>query len=69
MEELVRALRTKASLRSGMTATRAADLLDFLLGPESYAEMVLRSGWPPHQWVKWVSETLTDQLFATPDLR
>lgn len=68
MEELAKALRTKSSLRPGMTTTHAADLLDFLLGPESYAEMVLRAGWPPQRWVTWVSQTLTDQLFATPHL-
>jgi AcrR family transcriptional regulator len=67
MEELVSALKTKAPLRNGMTATRAADLLDFLLGPESYAELVLRAGWSRRRWVNWVSETLADQLFETPN--
>lgn len=67
MEELVTALKAKAPLRSGMTPTRAADLLDFLLGPESYAELVLRAGWSSRQWVNWVSETLADQLFRTPN--
>lgn len=67
MEELVTALKAKAPLRSGMTPTRAADLLDFLLGPESYAEVVLRAGWSRRQWVNWVSETLADQLFRRPN--
>lgn len=67
MEELITALKAKAPLRSGMTATRAADLLDFLLGPESYAELVLRAGWSRRRWVSWVSETLADQLFETPN--
>jgi AcrR family transcriptional regulator len=65
MEELVTALTAKAPLRSGMTPKRAADLLDFLLGPESYAELVLRAGWSRRRWVSWVSETLADQLFGT----
>ena len=51
MAELVTALKAKAPLRSGMTPTRAADLLDFLLGPESYAELVLRAGWSRRRWV------------------
>lgn len=67
MEELVTVLRTKAPLREGMTPARAADLLDFLLGPESYAELVLRAGWSPHRWTTWVSHILTDQLFVTLD--
>lgn len=66
MEELLTALRTKAPLQTGMSATRAADLLDFLLGPESYAELVLRAGWSRRRWVDWVSSTLTEQLFGTP---
>ena len=57
--------RTRRS--KGMTPTRAADLLDFLLGPESYAELVLRAGWSRRRWVSWVSETLADQLFGTPN--
>ena len=67
MQELVTALKVKAPLRRGMTPARAADLLDFLLGPESYAELVLRAGWSRRRWVSWVSETLADQLFGTPN--
>jgi hypothetical protein len=67
MEQLVTALQAKTPLRSDVTPTRAADLLDFFMGPESYAELVLRAGWPRTLWVSWVSETLTDQLFAAPE--
>lgn len=59
--------RTKAPLRDGMTPARAADLLDFLIGPESYAELVLRAGWSPQRWTTWVAHTLTEQLFPRPD--
>lgn len=65
MEHLLASLREKGQLRPGMTAARATDLLDFLMGPGSYAELVLRAGWTPRRWVTWVSETLTDQLFGT----
>jgi AcrR family transcriptional regulator len=64
MEQLVPALRAKARLRAGVTPTRAADLLDFFMGPESYAELVLRAGWSQRLWASWVSQTLADQLFA-----
>lgn len=66
MQELVTVLSTKAPLRDGMTPTRAADLLDFLLGPESYAELVLHADWPTDRWTTWVSDTLTHQLFVHP---
>jgi AcrR family transcriptional regulator len=64
MEELVTALRAKAPLRQGMTARRAADLVDFLMGPESYAELVLQAKWSPRQWATWTSATLSDQIFG-----
>jgi AcrR family transcriptional regulator len=63
MEQLAAALQAKAQLRAGLTPTRAADLLDFFMGPESYAELVQRAGWSQRRWVSWVSETLTTQLF------
>lgn len=66
MEQLVTALQAKTPLHAGVTPTRAADLLDFFMGPESYAELVLRAGWSQRQWVSWVSETLTDQLLDDP---
>lgn len=63
IEEVVGILRSKAQLRPGLTVARAADMLDFLMGPESYAELVLRAGWSRRRWVAWTAETLSDQLF------
>lgn len=65
MERLVDSLTAKGPLRTGMVPARATDVLDFLMGPESYAELVLRSCWPPRLWVPWVAETLNEQLFGT----
>jgi AcrR family transcriptional regulator len=62
MERLVAALRTKSPLRPGVTPAKAADLLDFLMGPESYAELVLRAGWSRRRWISWVTDTLVEQL-------
>jgi AcrR family transcriptional regulator len=62
MDVIVAALRDKAGLRKGMTAARAADLLDFLMGPESYAALVLHDGWTQRHWITWVSRTLAEQL-------
>jgi AcrR family transcriptional regulator len=67
MERLVAALMAKSPLRAGATPAEAADLLDFLMGPESYAELVLRAGWSNQKWSDWVTQTLTDQLFRAVD--
>jgi AcrR family transcriptional regulator len=64
MDELITVLRAKSPLRQGMTARRAADLLDFLMGPESYAELVLRAKWPRRHWITWTSATLSDQILG-----
>lgn len=64
MEEVVRVLRTKTPLRPGLTFSRAVDILDFLMGPECYAELVLQSEWSRRAWVSWTSAAIVDQLFG-----
>ncbi|TCC53071.1 hypothetical protein E0H75_04905 [Kribbella capetownensis] len=64
MGTLVAELRKKTPLRSGLTQRRAADLLDFLMGPESYGALVLDAGWTQRQGVTWTAETLGSQLFG-----
>lgn len=64
MEQLLTALSAKAPIRADISRNRATDLLDFLMGPESYAELVLRAGWSPQDWTDWVCRTLTEQLFG-----
>jgi hypothetical protein len=54
----------KTALRSGITPDRAADLLYFLMGPDSYAELVLEANWARRRWIEWVAQTLSDQLFG-----
>ena len=61
---LVAELRKKTPLRTGLTQRRAADLLDFLMGPESYGAFVLEAGWTERQWVTWAADTLNGQLFG-----
>jgi AcrR family transcriptional regulator len=65
MERLVNELRAREPLRRELTRRRAADLLDFFMGPEAYAELVLYDEWSPRQWVTWTSATLADQIFET----
>ena len=64
MAALVAELRKTTPLRPGLTQRRAADLLYFLMGPESYGAFVLEAGWTERQWVTWASETLNAQLFT-----
>ena len=58
------ALVKKTPLVDGMTRRRAADLLHFLTGPESYRALVLDAGWSKRMWVRWVSDTLSRDLFG-----
>lgn len=63
MRNLVAALRTKATLRKGLTVNRAVDLLVVLLGPECYRSFVIDRGWSQKRWVDWTSALLTHELF------
>jgi hypothetical protein len=64
MTKLVSALARKTPLRKGMTRRRAADLIFVLTGPRSYQSFVLEAGWPPRDWVRWVTATLRHDLFG-----
>jgi hypothetical protein len=41
-----------------------ADLIFMLTGPRSYQSFVLEAGWPPRDWVRWVTATLRHDLFG-----
>jgi AcrR family transcriptional regulator len=64
MAKLASALARKTPLRTGMTRRRAADLIFVLTGPRSYQSFVLEAGWPPRDWVRWVTATLRHDLFG-----
>ena len=66
MTELVDALAAKTPLVPGLARDRAADLLFFLTGPESYRALVLTAGWTQDEWVRWTSDTLCQDLFGKP---
>ncbi|QUY62667.1 TetR/AcrR family transcriptional regulator [Gulosibacter molinativorax] len=65
MSELAALLAAKTPFRPGITPGFAADLLFFLTGPESYAQLVIQTGWSRERWVEWVSATLVGQLFPS----
>ena len=64
MVELAASLSRRTHLAPGMTRRRAADLLFVLTGPESYRAFVLGCGWSRRQWVRWVGDTLSRELFG-----
>jgi hypothetical protein len=64
MNGFVETLATKTPLRRGMTRQRAADLLFVLSGPETYRAFVLEVGWTHDDWVEWVADLLTRDLFG-----
>jgi AcrR family transcriptional regulator len=66
MREVVDALAGKTPLVPALTRDRAADLIFFLTGPESYRALVLGAGWPHDEWVAWTSRTLCRDLFGDP---
>ena len=63
MTKLASALARKTPLRKGMTRRRAADLIFVLTGPGPTRASYWR-GWPPRDWVRWVTATLRHDLFG-----
>jgi AcrR family transcriptional regulator len=56
-------LADKRALRPGMDAVRGADIFRMLLGPASYAALVIDSGWTEDAWATWVARSLEEELF------
>lgn len=50
------------TLRSGLTAEHATDLLSLFNGPTVYLHLVRRAGWSAYQYQDWLADTLVGQL-------
>jgi AcrR family transcriptional regulator len=59
---LVHALSGRGSLRTGLTADAAADIVHALMSPEVYRLLVVDRGWTPARYQQWATELLTGQL-------
>ncbi|WP_232835960.1 TetR/AcrR family transcriptional regulator [Actinocorallia populi] len=59
---LAEALAAKTPLRTGMDASRAADIALAVLAPETYHLLVHERGWSPREWEDWATDALTCQL-------
>jgi AcrR family transcriptional regulator len=62
----VQILLDKGSLRPGLDANLAADLLDHFMDPSGYRHFVHNRGWPAGRYQRWLAETLTEQLLPGP---
>lgn len=66
MEHLVSLLQVRNALRDDLNPRRAADILDFLIGPEAYAQLVINSGWATSDWIAWTARSLDEQILSSP---
>jgi AcrR family transcriptional regulator len=62
MTENARRLRDAGHLRAGITLTRAADMLWTYSSPELYELVVLRRGWSPERYGRFIAEAMISVL-------
>jgi AcrR family transcriptional regulator len=52
----------KRVLRSGVRPAEAADVMSMLTSPAVYHQLVVRQGWSPARFRRWMTTTLLEQL-------
>lgn len=62
MRNNARRLRNAGHLRAGMSLARATDVLWTYSSPELYELLVLRRGWTPQRYGRFVAEAMIDAL-------
>jgi AcrR family transcriptional regulator len=60
--QLVDALHRTRTLRTGLTARAAADVVHAIMSPEVYRLLVVDRGWTPQRYQQWATELLVHQL-------
>jgi len=60
---MIEVLRSKAPLRSGLTAEHAADVMLLLVGPAAYRALVHDGRWTHDEWVAWTATAFLEQVF------
>jgi AcrR family transcriptional regulator len=63
---LIDRLDAMGALRSGLTATRALDILRAVHTVEVYRDLTRHRGWTTEEWSAWMLELLTTQLLGKP---
>ena len=61
---LLRILTERSSLREGLRARAATDILFAIGSPETYRLLVIDRGWPADRFEQWYSEALARLLLA-----
>jgi AcrR family transcriptional regulator len=62
MTENARRLRDAGHLRAGVTLAQAADVLWTYSSPELYELLVLRRGWPPERYGRFIADAMIGAL-------
>jgi AcrR family transcriptional regulator len=62
MTDVARSLAAKTSLRAGVTARRAGEIMWTYSSPELYGLLVITRGWTPARYGKFVGESLVAAL-------
>jgi AcrR family transcriptional regulator len=62
-------LRTKSSLRAGVSPERATDLMLLYIGMDVYRVLVHDFGWSHDEWIDWTAATVLEQVFGPPPAR
>ncbi len=57
-------LVANGTLRDGLTADEAADVLSLLVAPSTYHSLVVRGGWIPERFRDWFLDTILQTLMA-----
>jgi AcrR family transcriptional regulator len=60
--QIAHALDRSGSLREGLQAHDAVDLIHALMSPEVYRLLVVDRGWPAEKYQQWLATTLVQQL-------
>jgi AcrR family transcriptional regulator len=60
--QIAHALDRSGSLREGLQAHDAVDLIHALMSPEVYRLLVVDRAWPPEKYQQWLATTLVQQL-------
>jgi hypothetical protein len=56
-------LAGKRSPRAGMDEVHGEDIFRMLLGPASYAALVVESGWTEDAWASSVERSIEEEIF------
>jgi hypothetical protein len=61
---VARSLARAGALRPPLRARDAGDIIHALVSPEVYGLLVVDRGWPVERYVRWLTDTLVNQLLV-----